>query len=174
LETVSQTVCCVTQETFLFNATVRENLRYAKLDATEDELTSATRLTAIHDRIVTLSEGYDTRVGERGFCFSGGERQRLALARAILRDPPILVLDEATSAIDPELESRINANLTSFFRGRTTLIIAHRLSAVSFADAIFVMEQGQIAAQGSHRELLANSLTYRRLFRQQSFDAVPV
>src|SRR6185503_4304969 len=134
----------VTQETFLFHSTVRENLRYARPDATDDELEAAARAAQIHERILQLPEGYETLVGERGYKLSGGERQRLAIARVLLKGAPIVILDEATSALDTASERLIQAALEPLMRGRTTIAIAHRLSTVLRADQILVVDQGRI------------------------------
>jgi ATP-binding cassette subfamily B protein len=157
----------VTQETFLFHASVIENLRYAKPDATEEEIVAATRAANIHDFIAGLSEGYDTVVGERGFRLSGGEKQRLSIARALLKDPAILVLDEATSSLDSTSEHLIQEALETLLRGRTAIIIAHRLSTVLGADRILVMEKGRLVQVGSHEGLVEEDGLYSQLFTRQ-------
>jgi ATP-binding cassette subfamily B protein len=157
----------VTQESYLFHGTVRENLRYARPGATDDELEAAARAAYIHDRIVALDEGYDTVVGERGYRFSGGERQRLAIARAILKDPRILILDEATSALDTQSERIVQRALDRLMHGRTAVVIAHRLSTIRAADVIFVIEAGRLVEHGSHEELLAHGGLYARLYDEQ-------
>jgi ATP-binding cassette subfamily B protein len=157
----------VTQETFLFHSTISENLRYAKPEATPEELVQAARAAHIHDFIADLPAGYETLVGERGFKLSGGERQRLSIARAILKDPRILVLDEATSSLDSESEAAIQAALEPLMQGRTSLVIAHRLSTVLKADVIFVLEKGLLVEQGTHTTLLAHGGLYKRLYETQ-------
>jgi ATP-binding cassette subfamily B protein len=162
-----QHIGMVTQETFLFHASVIENLRYAKPDATEEEIVAATRAANIHDFIAELPEGYDTVVGERGFRLSGGEKQRLSIARALLKDPAILVLDEATSSLDSTSEHLIQEALETLLRGRTAIIIAHRLSTVLGADKILVMEKGRLVQVGSHEGLVEEDGLYSQLFTRQ-------
>ena len=166
-DTLRQHIGMVTQETFLFHTTVRENLLYAKPDATEAEMVEACRAANIHDFIAALPEGYDSIVGERGFRLSGGEKQRLAIARALLKDPAILILDEATSNLDATSEHLIQTALEKLLRGRTSLIIAHRLSTILSSDKIIILDAGRIVEQGSHAELLAHGGLYARLFNQQ-------
>ncbi|MGW7289553.1 ABC transporter ATP-binding protein [Streptomyces sp. NPDC054847] len=167
-DTLSQAVGVVSQETYLFHASVADNLRFAKPDATDEELEAAARAAQIHDHIASLPDGYDTLVGERGYRFSGGEKQRLALARTILRDPPVLVLDEATSALDTRTEHAVQRAIESLSRGRTTITIAHRLSTVRDADEIVVLDAGRIAERGSHRELLERNGRYAALVRRDA------
>src|SRR4051812_11168855 len=157
----------VTQESYLFHASVRENLRYGNPGASDAQVEHAARAAYIHDRIAELEDGYDTIVGERGYRFSGGERQRLAIARVILKNPKVLVLDEATSALDTESERIVQRALESVMRGRTTVAIAHRLSTIRAADVIFVLDHGQIAERGTHDELVARGGLYARLYAEQ-------
>jgi ATP-binding cassette subfamily B protein len=166
-ESLTRQMGMVTQETFLFHATIRENLMYARPEATPAELEAAARAAYIHDFIAGLPDGYDTLVGERGFKLSGGEKQRLSIARAILKDPRILILDEATSSLDSHSEAAIQAALVPLMRGRTTLVIAHRLSTVLAADVILVLEKGRLAEAGTHRELLAAGGLYSQLYETQ-------
>jgi ATP-binding cassette subfamily B protein len=151
---LAQTVGLVSQDTYLFHATVRENLRFARPDATDGELEAAARAAQIHDLIASLPDGYETMVGERGYRFSGGEKQRIAIARVVLRNPPVLVLDEATSALDTETERAVQDALDRLAAGRTTVAIAHRLSTVRDADQIVVLDGGRIVERGTHEELL--------------------
>jgi len=160
---LSATVGVVSQETYLFHASVAENLRFAKPDATDEELIAAARAAQIHDHIASLPDGYDTLVGERGYRFSGGEKQRLAVARAILRNPPIMVLDEATSALDTRTEREVQAAIDALSAGRTTITIAHRLSTIRDADQIVVLDAGHVVGRGTHRELLECNGFYARL-----------
>jgi ATP-binding cassette subfamily B protein len=160
---LAATVGLVSQETYLFHATVRENLRFARPDATDEEIVSAARAARIHDLIASLPEGYDTVVGERGYRFSGGEKQRIAIARTILRNPPVLVLDEATSALDTTTERAVQDALDDLSEGRTTIAIAHRLSTVREADQIVVLAGGRIAERGTHDELMAAGGAYAAL-----------
>ncbi len=157
----------VTQETTLFNASLAENLRYAKRDATDEELERACRLAQIHETIAALPEGYATTVGERGYKLSGGERQRLAIARVLLRDPRVLILDEATSSLDSRSEALIQTALEPLLEGRTSLVIAHRLSTILRADLILVLEAGRIVERGAHAELLARGGLYSKLYNEQ-------
>ncbi len=157
----------VTQETHLFHDTIRTNLLYAKLDATQPELEAAARAANIHDFVVGLPDGYDTTVGERGYRLSGGEKQRVALARVILKDPRILVLDEATSSLDSESEALIQEALSRVMAGRTSIVIAHRLSTILAADLILTMDRGHVVERGTHSELIAQGGLYAHLYETQ-------
>jgi len=167
LASLGEVIGMVTQETYLFHATVRENLLYAREDATEEEMIAAAKAAAIHERIMDLDEGYDTVVGERGYKLSGGEKQRIAIARVILKNPRVLILDEATSALDTHSERLIQAALEPLMQDRTTLAIAHRLSTILAADVILVVDKGQIVERGTHEELLALNGLYARLYNEQ-------
>jgi ATP-binding cassette, subfamily B, bacterial len=167
LDSICAQIGMVTQETYLFHDTIRTNLLYAKPDATQVELETACRAANIHDFISQLNEGYNTVVGERGYRLSGGEKQRIALARVILKDPRILVLDEATSSLDSESESLIQEALKRVMAGRTSIVIAHRLSTILAADLILVVDRGQIIERGTHRELLALNGVYAHLYHTQ-------
>jgi ATP-binding cassette subfamily B protein len=171
LASLGEVIGFVTQETFLFHASVRENLRYARQDASDEELEAAARMAAIHERVMDLPEGYDTVVGERGYKLSGGEKQRVALARVLLKDPRILVLDEATSALDTVSERLIQQAIERVMEGRTTIAIAHRLSTILRADLILVFEGGRITERGRHDELLSHGGLYARLYREQFLAA---
>ena len=173
LESLGKVIGFVTQEVYLFHSSIRDNLRYAKPDATDAELETAATAAAMHDRIAELPDGYDTMVGERGYKLSGGEKQRIAIARVLLKDPRILILDEATSALDTVSERLIQAALERLMEGRTTIAIAHRLSTILRADRILVYERGRIVEQGTHAELLANEGLYARLYHEQFETAEP-
>ena len=155
----------VSQETYLFHSTVRENLRFARPEATDEEVEEAARAAQIHELIASLPDGYETVVGERGHRFSGGERQRMAIARTVLRNPPILVLDEATSALDTQTERLVQEALERLAEGRTTIAIAHRLSTVRDADQIVVLDRGGSRRAGTHDGLLARTWRLRALMR---------
>jgi len=170
--TLARAIGMVTQETYLFHASVRENLLYARPDATQEELEAAARAAQIHQRILELEDGYDTLVGERGYRMSGGEKQRLAIARVILKDPQVLILDEATSALDTTNERLVQAALEPLLEGRTAIAIAHRLSTIMAADVIFVLERGRIVEQGRHAQLLARGGRYAQLYHQQFGDGL--
>ncbi|GHC33379.1 ABC transporter ATP-binding protein [Streptomyces cinnamoneus] len=167
-DTLARAVGVVSQETYLFHASVADNLRFAKPDATDEEIRQAAEAAQIHDYIASLPDGYDTLVGERGYRFSGGEKQRLAIARTILRDPPVLILDEATSALDTHTEHAVQQAIDALSAGRTTITIAHRLSTVRHADQIIVLDGGCIAERGTHQELLADNGRYASLVRRDT------
>ncbi|HLT20752.1 MAG TPA: ABC transporter ATP-binding protein, partial [Thermomicrobiales bacterium] len=167
LESLGAVIGVVTQESYLFHTSIRENLLYGRPDATEEEMIAAAKAAAIHDLVMSLPDGYDTVVGERGYRMSGGEKQRLALARVILKDPRILILDEATSALDTRSERLIQAALGPLMEGRTTIAIAHRLSTIVAADQILVVDQGRIVERGTHQELLARGGLYAALYNEQ-------
>lgn len=162
-----QQVGVVLQDTFLFNGTIYENIAYAKPNASTDEVIEAAMAAYAHEFILTKPDGYDTEVGERGNKLSGGEKQRIAIARAILRDPRILILDEATSSLDTETERKIQDALRRLTRGRTTIAIAHRLSTLRNCDRLFVIDEGQLAEIGTHKELMAKKGIFYNLVTVQ-------
>jgi ATP-binding cassette subfamily B protein/subfamily B ATP-binding cassette protein MsbA len=162
----------VEQDIFLFDGTVAENIGYASREATADDIERAARIAHAHDFIIALPQGYNTVIGERGVRLSGGQRQRLAIARAVLADPRILIFDEATSSLDTESERAIQQSLAKLLEGRTSFVIAHRLSTVAHADRIVVIEAGRIVESGSHDELMAASGRYRQMVRQQTSGAI--
>ena len=161
----------VNQETYLFHATIRENLAYAKPDATNEEIITAAKAANIHKTIASFPEGYETVVGERGYRLSGGEKQRIAIARVLLKDPPVLILDEATSSMDTQSERIVQETLDAVTRNRTTIAIAHRLSTVINADVIFVISGGEVVERGTHTELLKNKGLYSKLVNEQFKNA---
>ncbi len=167
LESLSRMIGYVSQENYLFHASIRNNLLYSKPDATQDEMEAAARAAYIHDRIMEFAEGYDTIVGERGYRMSGGERQRLSIARVILHQPKLLILDEATSALDSASERYVQAALEPLMKGRTTVGIAHRLSTIMAADVIFAINRGRIVERGTHSELLSRGGLYAQLYDEQ-------
>ena len=167
LESLVRQIGMVTQETYLFHDSIRSNLRYAKLDASDTEMEAACRAANIHDFIADLDKGYDTLVGERGYRLSGGEKQRIAIARVILKDPRILVLDEATSHLDSKSEALIQQALKTVQQGRTSLVIAHRLSTILAADLILVLDRGRVIERGTHESLLARGGLYQELYETQ-------
>jgi ATP-binding cassette subfamily B protein len=164
----------VSQDVFLFHGTVRENIAYGMPDATMEQIIDAAKIAEAHDFIMSLPQGYDTIVGERGQKLSGGQRQRVSIARAVLKDPPVLILDEATSAVDNETEAAIQRSLERIAVGRTTIIIAHRLSTVRNADCIFVLDHGELSEAGRHDDLVDGDGIYAALWRVQTGQRVPV
>ena len=167
LQQLRRHIGAVTQDTYLFNGTIRENLLYAKQDAAEEELIDACRRAQIHDFIISLPDGYDTRVGNRGMKLSGGEKQRISIARVILKDPSIIIFDEATSALDSLSENSIQEAIEPLLHDRTSIVIAHRLSTILSADRIFVVDQGRIVEEGTHAELVGRGGVYTRLYETQ-------
>ncbi len=171
LASLRQNIGIVQQDIYLFNASIRDNILYGRLDATEEEVVEAAKRANIHDYIMTLDEGYDTVIGERGVRLSGGQKQRLCIARVFLKNPPILILDEATSALDNATEIMIQEALDELCKGRTTLVVAHRLSTIKNADEIAVIMDGRITEQGNHEKLLSENGVYANLYRQQFRDS---
>jgi ATP-binding cassette subfamily B protein len=167
LESLRRNIGIVQQDVYLFNASIRDNILYGRLDATEEEVIEAAKRANIHDYILSLDEGYDTVIGERGVRLSGGQKQRLSIARVFLKNPPILILDEATSALDNTTEILIQQSLDELCRGRTTLVVAHRLSTIKNADRIAVIAQGRIVENGTHDELIAQNGMYADLYKLQ-------
>ncbi|MDJ0683877.1 MAG: ABC transporter ATP-binding protein [Alphaproteobacteria bacterium] len=170
LESLRENIALVAQDTLLFNDTVRANIAYGRLEASDAEIEAAAKAAAAHDFILDLPQGYDTPVGEHGVNLSGGQRQRIAIARAMLKDAPILLLDEATSALDAESEHLVQLALAKLTKGRTTLVIAHRLSTVMHADRIYVLDKGKVVEQGTHAALVSKGGLYARLSRKQFRD----
>jgi ATP-binding cassette subfamily B protein len=166
LRELRRAVSIVFEDTFLFTATVRDNIAFADPDASDDEVERAARLAGAHDFIAELDDGYNTVIGERGFSLSGGQRQRLALARAIIADPRVLILDDATSAVDPTKEHEIRGALQQVMAGRTTIVIAHRPATIALADRVVVLSHGRVAAEGTHAALLATSREYRDILAE--------
>jgi ATP-binding cassette subfamily B protein len=172
-ESLAATVGVVSQDTYLFHASIRDNLAFARPDATDEEIEHAARAAQVHDLIAGLPDGYDTLVGERGYRFSGGEKQRIAIARTILRNPPVLVLDEATSALDNETERAVQQALDELTEGRTTIVIAHRLSTIRDADQIVVLNKGEIVERGTHDSLVELGGHYARLALRERVEPEP-
>jgi ATP-binding cassette subfamily B protein len=170
LASLATTVGLVSQETYLFHASIRENLRFACPEASDEQIEDAARAAQIHDLVASLPDGYDTPVGERGYRFSGGEKQRIAIARTVLRNPPVLILDEATSALDTETERAVQVALDDLAKGRTTIAIAHRLSTIRDADQILVLDQGHLVERGTHEELVELGGRYAALLRGALVD----
>jgi ATP-binding cassette subfamily B protein len=167
LKSLRQNIGIVQQDVFLFTTSIRENIAYGNVDATQEMVERAARVAQMHDFIESLPDGYDTPVGERGSTLSGGQRQRMSIARALLLDPPILILDDSTSSVDTQTEELIRRAMESVMEGRTTFVIAHRLSTVHRADVIVVMKDGQIAEQGTHHELIDLNGLYREIYDLQ-------
>ncbi len=167
LKSLRRNIGIVQQDVFLFTTSIRENIAYGNVDATQEMIERAAKIAQMHDFILTLPNGYDTHVGERGSTMSGGQRQRMSIARAVLLDPPVLILDDSTSSVDAQTESQIRIAMESVMEGRTTFVIAHRLSTVHRADTIIVMKDGQIAEQGTHLELLEHNGLYKEIYDLQ-------
>jgi ABC-type multidrug transport system fused ATPase/permease subunit len=167
LDALKENISWVSQDTYLYPRSIYENIAYGKSNAAEQDVFAAAKAAAIHDFIETLPNGYQTLVGERGAKLSGGQKQRIAIARAILKDAPILLLDEATSALDTESEHEVQMALEELMKGRTTLVVAHRLTTIQSASMILVMENGHIAERGTHEELIQAGNLYRKLYYKQ-------
>jgi ATP-binding cassette subfamily B protein len=172
-DSLADAVGVVSQDTYLFHASIRDNLAFARPDATDEEIEQAARAAQVHDLVASLPEGYDTLVGERGYRFSGGEKQRIAIARTVLRNPPVLVLDEATSSLDNETERAVQNALDDLAEGRTTIVIAHRLSTIRDADQIVVLSKGEIVERGTHDSLIELGGTYARLALRERVEPEP-
>ena len=170
LNSLRKNIGIVQQDVFLFVGTIRDNILYGRPDATEEEMILAAKRANIHDYVMTLDKGYDTEIGERGVKLSGGQKQRLSIARVFLKDPAILILDEATSALDNTTEVLIQKSLDELCRGRTTLVVAHRLSTIRGADEIAVIMDGAITERGTHDELISLGGTYKKLYSLQFRD----
>jgi ABC-type multidrug transport system fused ATPase/permease subunit len=171
LRSLRRAIGVVAQDPFLFSATVRENIAFGNPGATDADVVQAARLAQAHDFIAALPDGYETVIGERGITLSGGQRQRIAIARALVVDPRVLVLDDATASVDATTEARIRLGLREAMRGRTTFIIAHRLSTLALADELVVLEEGRIAARGTHDELIEASEVYREIYEHGLLEA---
>ena len=163
-ETLRKSIGTVAQDVFLYGGTIKENIAYGNLDATDEEIENAAKLANIHEFVLSLPDGYNSEVGERGVKLSGGQKQRISIARAFLKNPPILILDEATSALDNVTEMQIQASLDKLSKGRTTLVVAHRLSTVKNADEIIVISEGKIKERGTHEQLLQAGGEYAQLY----------
>ena len=166
-ECLREKMAFVAQDVFLFGGSVRENILYGEPNKTEEDMILAAKRANIHDFVISLPNGYDTEVGDRGVKLSGGQKQRISIARAFLKNPPILILDEATSALDNMTEMQVQASLSELSKGRTTIVVAHRLSTVKNADEILVVTDGEITERGSHEQLVANGGLYAELYRYQ-------
>ncbi|MBR3791287.1 MAG: ATP-binding cassette domain-containing protein, partial [Clostridia bacterium] len=167
LESLRKNIGIVQQDIYLFNSSIKDNILYGNLDATDEEVIMAAKRANIHDYIMTLEKGYETQIGERGVKLSGGQKQRLSIARVFLKNPPILILDEATSALDNATEILIQSALDELCVGRTTIVVAHRLSTIKNADKIAVIDDGKMIEQGTHNELINQNGMYARLYNQQ-------
>ena len=167
MESLRRNIGIVQQDVYLFNSSIKENILYGRLDATDEEVYEAAKRANIHDYVMTLENGYDTVIGERGVKLSGGQKQRLSIARVFLKNPSILILDEATSALDNTTEILIQQALDELCKGRTTLVVAHRLSTIKNADEIAVVAEGKIKEKGTHEELLAKGGIYADLYKLQ-------
>jgi ATP-binding cassette subfamily B protein len=175
LDSISNSIGAVMQDTYLFHTTLAENIRYGRLDATDLEVRAAADASGLQEMIDRLPDGLQTVVGERGYRLSGGEKQRVAIARAVLKDPPVLILDEATASLDSRLERVIREAMERLAAGRTTVVIAHRLSTVLSADQILVMDRGHVVERGRHEELIAQGGLYAALYNEQfQTEAAPV
>jgi ATP-binding cassette subfamily B protein len=172
LASLRREIGVIAQDPFLFSATVRENIAFGRPDASNEEIEHAARLAQAHEFIAELPEGYETVIGERGITLSGGQRQRIAIARALVVDPRILILDDATASVDATTEARIRLGLREAMRGRTTIIIAHRLTTIALADEIVVLEDGRIAARGTHDDLIDVSPVYREIYEHGQLERV--
>ena len=172
LASLRREIGVIAQDPFLFSATVRENIAFGRPESTDEEIERAARLAQAHEFVEALPEGYDTVIGERGITLSGGQRQRVAIARALVVDPRILILDDATASVDASTEARIRDGLREAMRGRTTIIIAHRLSTIALADEVIVLEDGHVAARGSHEELVDTNEVYREIYEHGLLERV--
>lgn len=173
LESLRKNISTVLQDTFLFNGTIAENIGDAVPDASMEDIIEAAKAANIHDDILAMPDGYQTKVGERGLRLSGGQKQRVAIARAILRDSPVIILDEATASVDVETEQQIQKTISGVAGSRTIIAIAHRLSTIRNADQILVIENGSITERGTHNELIARNGSYARMNRVQSSEETP-